>query len=148
MPNAIIIQNFIDIICKLFRIFKIIEHCNRSNYFSFFTLKFIFEKLFGKKIWNVAELDDEVVFSYRSKDGEEGYPGNLQTKMFVKLTEANELIMRLEATTDQETIVNLTRHEYFNLNPQSGEGITKHALQINGGGILPKNENMPSRALF
>lgn len=96
---------------------------------------------FGKKIWNVAELDDEVVFSYMSKDGEEGFPGNLLTKMFVKLTDANELVMRLEATTDQETIVNLTRHEYFNLNPNSGKGIAEHTLQINGGGILPKNEN-------
>ncbi|MEE3226506.1 MAG: galactose-1-epimerase, partial [Bacteroidota bacterium] len=38
---------------------------------------------FGKKIWEVAELEDEVVFSYLSIDGEEGYPGNLETKMFV-----------------------------------------------------------------
>ena len=99
---------------------------------------------FGKKIWEVAELEDEVVFSYLSKDGEEGYPGNLETKMFVKLTEENALEMRLEATTDKETIVNLTRHEYFNLNPSSGEGIAKHQLLINGEGILPKTEqNVP-----
>ncbi|PHR97907.1 MAG: galactose-1-epimerase [Leeuwenhoekiella sp.] len=103
---------------------------------------------FGKKVWSVTDLGDAVLFTYTSPDGDEGFPGNLETKFYVKLEEDNTLAMRYEATTDKETIVNLTRHEYFNMDAASGNGITHHQLQINASAYLPKTpQNVPSGEL-
>ncbi|MFI8378551.1 aldose epimerase family protein [Leeuwenhoekiella sp. NPDC079379] len=103
---------------------------------------------FGKKLWEVENLGDEVVFSYTSIDGEEGFPGNLKTEFFVKLQEDNELVMRFEAKTDKETVVNLTRHEYFNLEAENTDSIENHHLKINASQYLPKTEvNVPSGEL-
>ncbi|WP_051621391.1 aldose epimerase family protein [Leeuwenhoekiella sp. MAR_2009_132] len=103
---------------------------------------------FGKKLWEVENLGDEVVFSYTSIDGEEGFPGNLKTQFFVKLQEDNELVMRFEAKTDKETIVNLTRHEYFNLEAGDSDSIKNHHLKINASHYLPKTPaNVPSGEL-
>lgn len=103
---------------------------------------------FGKKLWAVTDLGDAVLFTYASPDGDEGYPGNLKVKFYAKLEEDNSLRMRYEATTDKETIVNLTRHEYFNLNAESGNGILDHSLQIEAEAYLPKNsKNVPTGEL-
>tara|TARA_B100001750_G_C15519574_1_gene610309 strand:- start:2037 stop:3053 length:1017 start_codon:yes stop_codon:yes gene_type:complete len=103
---------------------------------------------FGKKVWSVTDLGDAVLFTYTSPDGEEGFPGNLEVKFYVKLEDDNTLAMRYEATTDKETIVNLTRHEYFNMDAASGNNIKNHSLQIHAGHYLPKTEsNVPSGEL-
>lgn len=100
---------------------------------------------FGKKIWEVENLGDAVVFSYTSVDGEEGFPGTLKTQFFVKLKEDNNLEMRFESKTDKETIVNLTRHEYFNLDEGASDSIKTHQLKINARMYLPKTVlNVPS----
>ena len=100
---------------------------------------------FGKKVWEVTNLGDEVVFSYLSADGEEGFPGELETKFFVKLTNDNTLVMRYEAKTDKETIVNLTRHEYFNLDAGLTDSVLGHQLRINAESYLPINkDNIPT----
>ena len=100
---------------------------------------------FGKKIWAVTDLGDAVLFTYTSADGEEGFPGTLETKFYVKLEEDHTLLMRFEAVTDKETIVNLTRHEYFNLDADSGTGIQDHKLKIAAEEYLPKTaKNVPS----
>ncbi|MDN3202908.1 aldose epimerase family protein [Algoriphagus sediminis] len=74
---------------------------------------------FNKKVWSgeIYELENEVGVKmvYVSPDGEEGFPGELTTTMYMGLTENNELRIRFEATTDKSTIVNLTNHTYFNL---------------------------------
>lgn len=74
---------------------------------------------FDKKIWKVEEIsggsDYAVKLSYFSKDGEEGYPGNLNVNITYTLTSKNELKIDYQATTDQVTHVNLTNHSYFNL---------------------------------
>ena len=87
-------------------------------------------KGFDRRVWK-AELTpggDAVKFSYLSKDGEEGYPGNLSATVTYELTDKNELKIHYEATTDKATPVNLTNHSYFNL---AGHGdILKHELTL------------------
>lgn len=77
-------------------------------------------KGFGSVVWEAHALSEErnsaaVEFSYRSADGEEGFPGNLVTKLVYSLTDENELRLDYEAVTDKATPINLTTHVYFNL---------------------------------
>jgi len=80
-------------------------------------------KGFDKQIWDVKEIKGKtsvgLEFTYVSKDGEEGFPGTLKTKVTYTLTNKNEFKIDYKATTDKPTICNLTHHSYFNL---SGEG--------------------------
>lgn len=101
---------------------------------------------FDKVFWTGREVSaangSAVEFTYRSKDGEEGYPGNLTAKVVYTLTDDNELKIEYTATTDKETLVNLTHHSYFNL---AGNGdVLKHKLQINADKFTPiNNESIP-----
>ena len=82
---------------------------------------------FNKYVWNGEQTGEAVTFSRLSPDGEEGYPGNLQVQVTMGW-EGDSLTIRYEATTDQDTVVNLTNHSYFNLN---GKGkINGHLLQV------------------
>ena len=82
---------------------------------------------FNKYVWNGEQTGEAVTFSRLSPDGEEGYPGNLQAQVTIGW-EGDSLTIRYEATTDQDTVVNLTNHSYFNLN---GKGkINGHLLQV------------------
>lgn len=88
-------------------------------------------KGFHNQVWDAVQKDDHTLeLSYVSKDGEEGYPGSLAVKVVYTLTDANELKIDYEASTDQATVVNLTNHAYFNLNGQGNETITDHMLTI------------------
>ena len=82
---------------------------------------------FNKCVWSARQVEEAVEFSRLSPDGEEGYPGNLQVKLTIGW-EGDTLILRYEAQTDQDTIVNLTNHSYFNLNGK--RKINDHLLQI------------------
>jgi len=100
-------------------------------------------KGFDKYVWNAEEKGDNVIaFSRVSPDGEEGYPGNLSVTITYELTDANELKLTYDADTDEDTIVNLTNHSYFNLD--GSESVLDHTLQLfvegfleNDGGCLP-----------
>ncbi|SHH32892.1 aldose epimerase family protein [Thermosipho atlanticus] len=82
----------------------------------------------------------KLILKYRSPDGEEGFPGNLDIMTIYQLTNNNELSIDFYATTDKPTIVNFTQHSYFNL---SGIGnIYNHLLQINANFYTPLNENL------
>jgi aldose 1-epimerase len=74
---------------------------------------------FDKKVWAAeepyAKKQVALKLSYFSKDGEEGYPGNLKVGVTYLLTDNNELVIKYSATTDKPTHVNLTNHSYFNL---------------------------------
>src|SRR5579864_8505998 len=77
---------------------------------------------FNKAVWTPRELSDGgLELTYLSKDGEEGYPGNLKVTVTYHLTDANELKIDYAATVDKDTVINLTNHSYFNLKG-AGEG--------------------------
>ena len=87
---------------------------------------------FNRVVWNAKEAAGKggpgLVLSYLSKDGEEGYPGNLVVQVVYTLTDSNELRIDYSASTDKDTIINLTNHTYFNL---AGEGdILNHQLRL------------------
>lgn len=86
--------------------------------------------------------DNSVKFSYISKDGEEGYPGNLHVTVTYSLTDADELIWHAEATTDAATIVNLVHHSYWNLTGDCNIPITGHELMLAADSYLPTDAGM------
>ncbi|TCD01599.1 aldose epimerase family protein [Pedobacter psychroterrae] len=89
------------------------------------------KKGFQYVVWDAAQPNPQtVVFTYLSKDMEEGYPGNLNVKVTYTLTDDNELKMDYEATTDKKTVCNLTNHAFFNLNGEGSGTILNHSLQI------------------
>lgn len=107
-------------------------------------------KGFDKKVWDaeiISQSPASIRFTYVSADGEEGYPGRLTTQVTYTVNDENELAIEFKATTDQETVLNLTNHSYFNLagvelNPQ----ILNHEVTMNGvKGYLDVNEeSLPS----
>ena len=94
---------------------------------------------FDKVFWEATSIKTRdvvgVELSYLSRDGEEGYPGNLRVVVRYVLTETNELRIDYQAATDTDTIVNLTNHSYFNL---AGRGtILDHELMIEADSLTP-----------
>jgi aldose 1-epimerase len=93
---------------------------------------------FNTKVWDVVSQDPQsITFSYVSKDGEEGYPGNLTSKVKFTLTDENAIQIDYEATTDANTVVNLTNHSYFNLNGAGSGTINNHEVMINADNFSP-----------
>jgi aldose 1-epimerase len=108
---------------------------------------------FDKKLWQGRPLKNSgaagVEFLYLSPDGEEGYPGNLSTKITCWLTEQNCLRIEFHATTDQATIVNLTNHAYWNLSGNPNERITGHEVRLEADGVLEVDKGLiPTGAIL
>jgi len=95
---------------------------------------------FDKVIWTPNKTDNGLELHYRSRDGEEGYPGNLDAIVTYGLADENELRIEYRATTDRDTIVNLTNHSYFNL--AGGGTILDHEVQINADAFTPIDETL------
>ena len=99
---------------------------------------------FHTRVWNTKqENKNTLVLTYSSKDGEEGYPGNLEVELTYTLdNESNALHLNYQATTDKTTIVNLTSHGFFNLagiaNPTPS--IEDHVVTINADHYVPINQ--------
>jgi aldose 1-epimerase len=101
-------------------------------------------KGFDKVIWKArpfqSEFGPSLELTYVSKDGEEGYPGNLSVKAVYTLTDDNALKLEYTATTDKDTVVNLTHHSYFNL---AGKGtILDHVVMINADKFTPVDSTL------
>ncbi|MBP3944134.1 galactose mutarotase [Sphingobacteriaceae bacterium WQ 2009] len=101
------------------------------------------------QVWDALQKDNQsIVFSYLSKDGEAGYPGNVRISVEYRLTEENALKITYQATTDKNTVLNLTNHAYFNLNGEGDATILDHELQIYADKFTPVDESLiPTGAL-
>jgi len=98
-------------------------------------------KGFNSVVWNAKQLDERTLeLTYLSKDGEEGFPGNLHITTIYQLLEDDTLEISYEATTDKTTIINLTNHSYFNLSGEGDPYIGDHSLIINSDCFLPTND--------
>jgi aldose 1-epimerase len=98
-------------------------------------------KGFDKVVWDAEPFKNDdglgLTLKYLSKDGEEGFPGNLNVNVIYRLTNDNELKIENRATTDKTTVVNLTHHSYFNLKSQGNGDITDHVLTLNADKYTP-----------
>ena len=93
---------------------------------------------FNAKIWDVtAQCAHEITLHYRAKDGEEGYPGNLDVWVTYTATKDNRLVIHYEAKTDAPTLVALTNHAYFNLAGEASGRIDDHVLQVHAEKFTP-----------
>ena len=99
-------------------------------------------KAFNHKLWNATVGPDGVALSYLSKDGEEGYPGDLFVTVIYTLNEDNELTWKAKATTTKATPVNIVHHNYWNLSGDPTTSIDNHLLTLPADHYLPVGENM------
>ena len=109
-------------------------------------------KGFDKVVWtakpSVGIRGPQLVLAYFSKDGEEGFPGNLEVTAIYTLTEDNELKLEFAATTDRPTVVNLTHHSYFNLAGQGNGDILGHIVYINSDKTTPVDSGLITTGEF
>ena len=98
---------------------------------------------FQDVVWNVEQLTEQSIqLSYFSKDMEEGFPGNVWTKVTYTLNDENALLIKYSARTDQKTVLSLTNHAFFNLNGEGSGTILNHILQINADKYTPVDQSL------
>lgn len=101
---------------------------------------------FDKVRWSAVPFDSAsgvgVVLTYRSRDGEEGYPGTLDVTVRYTLTDANEFAIDYRAETDKATPVNLTQHTYFNLAGDGGGPVLDHLVTLDAASITPVDSTL------
>jgi aldose 1-epimerase len=101
---------------------------------------------FDRKVFKGSDASSSagpaVALAYLSKDGEEGYPGNLSVTVTYTLTDANELRIHYEATTDKKTVVNLSNHSYFDLAGQGAGDILGHRLVLDASKFTPVDQGL------
>jgi len=96
---------------------------------------------FNKRVWTAKDVSGSagqaLELTYLSKDGEEGFPGNLPVKVVYTLTDKNELKIDYSATTDKDTVLNLTNHAYFNLAGQGNGDVLQQQIMIRADRFTP-----------
>lgn len=96
---------------------------------------------YGSKLWESVIKDNKLVLTMHSSDGEEGYPGNLTLTVTYGWSEDNELSILYEASTDQDTLLNVTSHGYFNLNGEGNGDVLSHELFIDADAITELDDS-------
>lgn len=100
---------------------------------------------FNKRVWTVNNINDDenpsVTFGYVSPDGEENYPGTLHIEVTYTLTK-NAIQLDYKATTDKETVLNLTNHSYFNLGGCTSGSILNNEIQIFADSYTPVDDRL------
>ncbi|AZB42699.1 galactose mutarotase [Bacillus sp. FJAT-42376] len=107
------------------------------------------KKGFSHRIWSSeafkSEHEARIEFTYFSPDGEEGYPGNLTVKVTYVLTNDNELVLSYEGEADQDTVLNMTNHTYFNLSGGMKDSVREHTLVLPSSRFLELDqESLPT----
>ncbi|GIE86090.1 aldose epimerase family protein [Actinoplanes regularis] len=97
---------------------------------------------FDKRVWSASAADSGVRMSYTSPDGEEGFPGTVETTVTFTLDDRNRLHIEYRATTDQTTIVNLTNHTYWNLAGEGSGTVDDHLLRVNAAHYTPVDSTL------
>jgi aldose 1-epimerase len=95
---------------------------------------------FDKVLWSAETSDSSLILSYVSRDGEEGYPGNLAVKVTYIVTHRGELVIQYEASTEKPTVVNLTNHTYFNL--ACGGDVLDHHVTLHASYFTPVRKDL------
>ncbi|MFA6598022.1 MAG: aldose epimerase family protein [Ignavibacteriaceae bacterium] len=110
---------------------------------------------FNKKVWTVIHTDvvealgsASITLNYKSKDGEEGYPGTVELTVKYTLTKDNELSINYIATTDKKTILNPTHHSYFNLSGNMHKTILDHEVMIDADKFTPVDVGLITTGAF
>jgi aldose 1-epimerase len=102
-------------------------------------------KGYDKVVWDAAIVNDStptLLLSYLSKDGDEGYPGNLKVSVRYTLTNDDEVEIEYNAETDKPTVINLTQHNYYNLSGDVTNSIKDHKLWIDADGYTPVDSTL------
>lgn len=103
-------------------------------------------KGFDDVLWNATPVKSQegpaLQLSYLSKDGEEGYPGDLQVTVVYTLTNDNTLKIEYTATTDKPTVLNLTNHSYFNLAGEGNGSIMDQEVMINANKFVAARSDL------
>ncbi|ACU57987.1 aldose epimerase family protein [Chitinophaga pinensis] len=98
---------------------------------------------FNDVVWDAEQPNDHTLkLHYVAKDGEEGYPGNLDITLTYELTDSNEVKIDYKATTDKATVVNLTNHSFFNLHGAGNGDINDHIMYINADKFTPVDSTL------
>ncbi|MGP5326904.1 aldose epimerase family protein [Vreelandella titanicae] len=101
---------------------------------------------FDKVLWQAEPFESDagngLVLRYTSEDGEEGYPGKLESEVTYTLTDNDELMVDYRAVNDKATPINLTQHSYFNLKGEGSDTILDHQLMINAPEFTPVNDTL------
>lgn len=92
---------------------------------------------FMNRLWDSCVEENRVIFSYNSKDGEEGYPGNLKVTAEYTWSDDNSLALTIIGATDKATVINLTNHAYFNLDGENSGSVLDHELRLAASNYLP-----------
>ena len=108
------------------------------------------KKGFDKRVWTAAVKGNSLELTYVSKDGEEGFPGTLTAKVVYTMEINGDIQIDYSATTDKDTVINLTNHTYFNLKGQGNGNILDHELTLFASkytpvdsGLIPTGELVP-----
>lgn len=102
--------------------------------------------VYQKRIWKVEDrADNRITFLLHSPDGDQGYPGALDMRVTYRLDDENALSIHYEAAPDQDTVINMTNHSYFNLNGHNSGSVLEHKVWLNADSFTPADaESIPT----